>query len=203
MNPILEMEKQVESLKSVIESVHWQDNAVYAEWLSQQRYIVERSVPYLGLCMFHAHDFPDFQKRCRNHIGEEADHEVLLDKDLQKIGKSMTPELPETMLVHRTQYFQVSTQGALSFLGYIFFLEMLAPAFGPYVIKQRKGEATGFLNVHANEDEDHLSSAAQIFEKVDQKTREAILQNFKMSAASYTAMLEKIALMSKSKVLAA
>ena len=197
------MEKVISGCESLIHKINWKDTSTYGVWLSQQRYIVQRSVPYLGLCVFRAEEAPEFQSRCREHMGEESGHEKLLDQDLKTLGLARQSELAETKLVYQPQFYQISMQGPLSFLGYVFFLEMLAPAFGPTVIQSRKGLAVDFLKVHAHDDEDHLISAQQILGSLNVRVQEKVLQNFEMTAASYKFMLETIASMEKQNSLAA
>jgi hypothetical protein len=192
MNYIAEMERIIESMRPTFEKIRWDDPVVYANWLSQARYIAHRSTSFLGLCLFHSHDYPDFQKRCTAHIAEETGHERLIDNDLKRIGIQLLPELAETMSVYRTQYFQIVGLNPLSFVGYIFLLELLAPAYGQFIIDRSKSTGVSFLKVHSSADEDHIGQATKIFETLSASQRILVFDNFKMTHAAYKTMLEKI-----------
>lgn len=192
MQEIEIMEREIAKLKPLMESINWSNNNTYANWLSQAYYIAKRSTAYLGLCLFHSNKYPEFQKRCTQHIAEETGHEKLLTNDLKRIGYILLPELSETSAIYQPQYFRI-LENPLSFLGYVFLLELLAPAYGPYVMSQVPSDAQSFLKVHASADEDHIGEAKIMFESLNEETRKDVLDNFLMGLVSYKSMLEKIA----------
>lgn len=190
---IKQMEAIIESLRPQMEAVKWDDPFYYATWLSQAYYIANRSTSFLGLCLFHADKYPEFQKRCGQHIGEETGHEKLITNDLKQLGYPLLPELPSTMAVYQPQYFRIVAENPLSFVGYVFFLELLAPAYGPYVMNRVPNKkALSFLKVHTSADEDHIESATKILEIVPEEVRGKIMTNFQMSFESYRLMLAQI-----------
>lgn len=188
------MTKKVEALQPQIYGFDWNSPAAYAEWLSQAFYIARRSTSYLGLCMFHSEHLPEFQKRCAGHIQEELGHEKLIMNDIKNLGQSLRPELGPTQAVYQTQYFRIVADDATSFLGYVFFLELLAPIYGaPLVEKIQAKNALSFLKVHARADEDHIESAQQVLAMLNREQQEKVWTNFEMTAGSYSAMLTEIA----------
>lgn len=190
----MDFRREIESTRQYIDSIAWEKADQYAAWLSQQYYIVKRSTPYLGLCLFHSDKYPAFQKRCIQHINEEKGHEVLIENDLKALGWPLLAELPETASIYQTQHFRIVAQNPMSFLGYVFFLELLAPVYGPEVIeKVNNPKASNFLKVHAINDDDHLEEAAKIYETMTDELRHLVAANFLATKSSYQSMLKAIA----------
>lgn len=187
------MEEKVKGLYPYINSLNWTDENVYADWLSQAYYMVRKSVPYLGLCIYYSADIPEFMNRCKEHIAEESNHEKLILNDLKVLGRDLAPELSSTTNIYQTQFYKITHISPISFLGYVFLLELLAPMFGPHVISQvANKKALSFLKVHTNADEDHVESAKQVFNSLDRATQNLIYENFNSSLAAYKAMLVEL-----------
>lgn len=191
---IKKMESIIESLRPEMNAIPWDQDIYYANWLSQAYRIARRSTSFLGLCLFHSEKYPDFQKRCAGHIAEETGHERLIENDLKRLGLSLLPELPSTMAVYQPQYFRIVGENPLSFMGYVFFLELLAPAYGPHIMNCIPNKtAQSFLKVHTSADEDHIQSATEIYKTMSEEAREMAMANFLMTAESYSRMLKEIA----------
>ena len=187
------MNDTIESLRPLFNRVNWSDDRIYGLWLSQAYYIAKRSTSFLGLTMIHSHPYPEFLARCTDHISEETGHEKLILNDLKNLDLPLSAELPSTSAIYQTQYYRVVAENALSFVGYIFLLELLAPAFGPLIMDRCSNKkAITFLRVHASADEDHIGEATKILETMDNRTREMALSNFQMTAASYRQLLETL-----------
>lgn len=191
---ISEMHKTIEKIGPALKDLEWQNDLVYAGWLSQAYYIAKQSTSYLGLAMMHAAKYPAFHKRCTAHIAEETGHEKLIMNDLAQLGYSLFPELPMTSAVYQPQYYRIAVENPLSFIGYVLFLELLAPAYGPYVIDRVSNKkALSFLKVHTTADEDHVEEAAAQLAGLPEEVQRLALANFKMTAASYELMLINLA----------
>lgn len=189
------MKAGIDSLRPHIEAIDWSDQKTFALFSSQQYYMVKNSVPFLGLCVSKADQYPEFKERCIDHISEEKGHEKLIENDLKQLGIPLQPELHTTSAVYQTQYYQIMTKGPLAFLGYVFLLEMLAPAYAPYIMERvTNKKAMSFLKVHLAEDDGHLESAFKILEKLNENDRKAILDNFLMSLDAYEGMIKDVRL---------
>jgi hypothetical protein len=190
------MEAEINSMTTLMEKINWHKPEVYAAWLSQAYFIANRSTPLLGLCMFHSDKSPDFQKRCFQHMKEEMGHEKLILNDLKNMNKSLQPELASTMGIYQTQYFRITCESPLSFLGYIFLLELLAPVFGPSIINKAAESAPNslsFLKVHATADEHHIDEAREMLEKTPIEFHQQIFSNFMMSKNAYCNFMTDLA----------
>ncbi len=194
MNMVEQMERIIESMRPQFQAIRWEDDEVYAQWLSQVYYIARRSTSFLGLCLFHSDKYPDFQKRCTAHIAEETGHEKLIENDMKHLGQKFQPEMATAMAVYQTQYFRIVSENPLSFMGYVFFLELLAPAFGSYIMNRvGNKKSLSFLKVHTSADEDHIQSAIEIQKTMTEEQQKMAMTNFLMTAESYSQMLKQIA----------
>lgn len=200
---IKQMENEINQLKNLFEQIDWNDDEIYATWLSQCYYMVRYSTAYLGLCMFHSVRYPDFQRRCIEHISEENGHEVLILNDLKFLGMQLREELPETASIYQTQYYKISEENPVSFLGYIFMLELLAPAFGNQVMSKVKNKkALTFLKVHTVADEGHIEEAKAQISNLSGDLQKLVYNNFKTTYVSYVSLLKALAQLRKSNLAA-
>lgn len=189
-----EMKNAVESVKPSFDAIKWEDPIVYANWLSQSYYIASKSTAFLGLCLIHSEKYPEYQKRCTEHLREETGHEKLVLNDLKRLGSELWLELPETMAFYQPQYYQIVRQYPLAFMGYVFFLELLAPEVCPNIIERvTNKKALSFVKVHGVSDVDHIEKAVKILETMPDDLRELAMANFSMSYVSYKSMLKKVA----------
>ncbi|OFZ29709.1 MAG: hypothetical protein A2622_10835 [Bdellovibrionales bacterium RIFCSPHIGHO2_01_FULL_40_29] len=195
------MDKAIKELHPLIRQMEWENPSVYATWLSQIHHIVKTSVPYLGLTVYHSVNYPDFQKRCYEHIREELNHEKLIEADLKNLGIPMSRELPSTMLIYQPQHYQITMKNPLNFLGYIFFLELLAPAYCPEIMERVPNKkAISFLKLHGNEDEGHIKSAQQVLATLPTEIQQMVLSNFHMTQIAYREMLQEILIASRCQI---
>ena len=192
------VEKITMSIENSISQVNWENEEVYANFLAQTYYFVNHSIRLLSLSVCYIPESQrGFQDRFISHIEEESNHDLILLKDLQKLGKSIEdyPELPETKLLWQSQYYQVQNVNPLSLLGYILFLEALAVGAGERLYKEIKAhykKGFQFLKVHAEEDVDHVEKAYETIGKLDVITQKIILSNLEQSAHAYKHMIESL-----------
>ncbi|MEZ0390717.1 MAG: iron-containing redox enzyme family protein [Pseudobdellovibrionaceae bacterium] len=192
------MKKTVEQLmveiSPLILNYPWRDAVMYGHWLSQQYYIVRHSTPMLALSCGRSIDNPTYHRRCIEHLAEEKGHDRMLLNDLKILGRPLEAELPATRAFYGSQYYQIEHVNPVSFLGYILFLEALAITFGKETLAKASTttKALTFLKLHAEEDEGHLESAYQIISGLPPGDQKAIVENLKMSARSYEAMLQDL-----------
>jgi len=195
---IKKMEELVQEIRPSFEAIKWEDPKEYANWLSQAYFIARRSTSFLGLCLFHSEKYPEFQARCADHIAEETGHEKLLLNDIKVLNQELHKEMPSTMAFYQPQYFRIVAENPLSFLGYVFFLELLGPTFGDYLMERAAKadkRSLSFLKVHTHADEHHLESAMQVVLALPEKYQADMWTNFYMSRDSYRHMLDCMASM--------
>lgn len=171
----------------------FQDKQVYGDWLAQTYYFVCHSVPLLGYALSHIKD-PQLRRRFEKHIGEEEQHELLLKKDLERLGFGLEdfPEHPETQAFYQGQYYRVHFEGGVSLLGYILFLEGMAVHWGKGLheaLKAYHPQSLVFLHVHVSEDPEHLESALSSISKLSSEEQKSVINNFYYSHTIYKQIL--------------
>jgi hypothetical protein len=169
------------------------DREVYAQWLAQTYYFVRHSVPLLGYALPHLKNDVLKQRFC-SHMGEEDRHDLMLIKDLEKLGRDISefPEWGLTQGFYQSQYYRIQFEGATSFLGYILFLEALASGWGRDAYSSVKSvfpNATLFLRVHSEEDPAHVDEALSAILKLGPEEQQNIYRNMMYSAEIYQKMI--------------
>jgi pyrroloquinoline quinone (PQQ) biosynthesis protein C len=180
----------------------WTKRAAYMGWLAQTYHYVRHSTRLLAAA---AARFPltrpgdALHVRFGAHIGEEKRHELLCVRDIQALGGSIDacPELPTTRMFYEPQYYKVEHQAPSALLGYILPLEVIAPQSGARIIEQVSAafgkKSANFLQVHAQEDVEHVQRALGLLDALPNTERLLIEENMKQTALGYVNMLAAIA----------
>lgn len=187
------------SVEKMIKSLHeypWDNELAYAWFLSQTYYYVCHSTRLLAAsaARFSQED-QAFHRRFLKHTDEENSHELLALRDLQKLGYKIEdfPELPQTRTFYEIQYFKIEHYDPAAVMGYILALEAAAghefPAIKNKLLGLYPKECVKFIQVHADEDPDHVDKALQVVESLDPKRHLMINVNIEQSAIIYTDML--------------
>lgn len=184
----------------------YKDQRCYANWLAQTYYFVCHSTPLLGYALPHLHN-EGLRRHFEKHLGEEAKHDLLLVKDLERMGLKPTDfeELSSTKAFYHSQYYRISFEGGTSLLGYILFLEGLAAFWAneiPVQYKDQYKNSLLFLKVHGEEDPHHVSEAISAIENLSAREQEHILENLEYSYEIYQQMLHDVCRDSKKKEVA-
>lgn len=187
----------VNSMVEAFKKYPWENKQAYAEFLAQTYYYVCHSTRLLAVAAgrFNQED-QAFHKRFLKHTDEENSHELLALRDLQKLGFDISefPELPQTRTMYEIQYYKIEHIDPAALMGYILALETMAGiVLGP--VKERLFELYGqdcakFIQVHADEDPDHIQKALAVIEKLREGRHKAIDHNLEQSAICYVDMLE-------------
>jgi hypothetical protein len=179
--------------------VAWDDKATYADYLAQTYYYVCHSTRLLAAAAaLFGVDREKLHHRFLKHAAEERSHHLLAQRDLAKLGYSLSdfPELPSTSALYETQYYRIEHVGPLAMFGYILALEGNAVTYGPMAYaaaRKAHGDApTGFLRVHAEEDPSHLDTAFAMIEPLTADEQRLVLENTRFSVAMYDAFLRGI-----------
>lgn len=188
------MKFEFTDIESAIKSYPWSNQSAYANWLSQIYYIVRHSTPMLALACGRSLNNREFHLRCIEHLSEEKGHDKLILNDMKNMGVELYPELPSTMLVYQTQYYQIEHVNPTSFMGYIMFLELLATELGDFVyskVKDHSPKSVSFLKLHINEDKSHTQKGYDAISTMPENEKRFIIQNFEMTKVAYITMILK------------
>lgn len=172
------------------------DKDVYAEWLAQTYFFVRHSTSLLGYALPHLKN-EELRHHFEHHLGEEERHDLLLLKDLEKMGRKITDyqETYYTQAFYQSQYYRISFEGGTSLLGYILFLEGLAAHWAKDSYEGIKDVHKGsvlFLKVHAEEDPQHLQDAMKTIISLSDKEQEYIKNNLLFTETIYHRMIEEM-----------
>ena len=174
----------------------FKDPEIYVQWLAQTYYFVRHSVPLLGFAIPHLKN-DELKHRFEHHMGEEDRHDLMLIKDMNKMGHRMTefPEWALTQGFYQSQYYRIQFEGGTALLGYILFLEGLAASWAKDGYEQIKNVFPGsvlFLKVHAEEDPTHLDEAMNTILKLTSDEQQVILRNLHYTHEIYQKMFNKM-----------
>lgn len=178
------------------------DKDIYGEWLAQTYFFVRHSTSLLGQSMAHLKD-DHLRHHFELHIGEEKKHDLLVLKDIERLGKKIMDfeESHLTEAFYQSQFYRINFVEGTALLGYVLFLEGLAVTWGKSLYEELKTihpNSCLFLKVHAEEDPEHVKSAIETISKLSSDEREHIYKNLLYSHDIYHSMVEKI--MSKTSV---
>lgn len=190
--------EQMATLGDVLMDFPWQNEEVYAQWLSQTYHYVKYSTrllvfsgAYISLNDLSLHN------RFIDHAKEERNHEILLVKDLQAIRRNIKdyPEQYPVAGLYQSQFYWIQFQSPMAFFGYILFFEGLgslhAGKMYKEVIKYHGERAGTFLKVHHEEDQDHIEKAFSQIEQFSDKTQALVIQNFIQTSHLYGLLLKE------------
>jgi hypothetical protein len=168
----------------------------YAQWLAQTYFFVRHSTALLGFAMPHLKN-DDLRHHFEQHLAEEKRHDLILLKDLERLGYKIEDfkEHCLTKAFYQGQYFRISFNSGTSLLGYILLLEGLAVSWGQAVFEDIKDVHKGsslFLKVHAEEDPHHLDGAIKTILSLSKAEQDMIHENLLCSDELYESMIQKI-----------
>lgn len=189
--------KSIENMANIM-TFPWHDSSFYAAWLSQTYFYASRSTRLLLMAAAHMEmDLPVLHRRFSAHASEEKGHEVLARRDLEVLGYSLQKirEFPVTKAFYATQFYQVQNESAEILMGWILPLEGLAIENGAQIreiiVKAHPKAPTQFLNVHVDEDPDHLTSAFAALKTLPEGRQQAVIDNMTLTVDMYLKILEE------------
>lgn len=189
-------ESSLEIMSAGIRNFPWDDKRAYAEFLAQTYYYICHSTRLLAAsaARFSQED-QGMHKRFLHHTDEENSHELLALRDLQKLGYNIKdfPEMVQTRMLYEVQYYKVEHCDPAALMGYILALETLAGRDFKWLKEKVTGlygkECAKFIQVHADEDPDHIEKAVAVIEKLKESRLEQININIEETAVCYNNML--------------
>jgi hydroxymethylpyrimidine pyrophosphatase-like HAD family hydrolase len=172
------------------------DKFIYANWLAQTYYYVAHSTSLLGYSLPHLNKM-NFKRHFEKHLGEEAQHDLLVLKDLERLGFTLQdfPEQSLTQAFYQSQYYRIAFEGGSSLLGYILFLEAMTSDWGKLAydqIKKTHKNSALFLKVHAEEDPDHVEKAIQAIMELPHDDQGKVISNMYYSYEIYSKLIQSI-----------
>jgi Iron-containing redox enzyme len=171
----------------------------FADFMAQAYYWVANSTRLI--CLAAGRIDPSLEvvhRRMIDHAAEERGHHLVAQKDVEKLGFSLADfsELPSTAALYQTQYYQIEHVHPLAFFGYIVMLEGLSVLYGHEGLaiaeKAHGVDATRFLKMHANADEDHLPKAFAAVASFPPFLQDAARVNCARSIEYFRMMLREI-----------
>jgi thiaminase len=195
------LERSVAQIQAQSEHFPWTCRRAYGDWLAQTYYYVRHSTRLLAAASAR---FPQDERgdalhhRFAMHIAEEKRHEILAQRDLERLGFSLEafPERHATRMFYEPQYYKIEHQAPSVLFGYILPLEAIAPAQGPQVVRTVTAafgpKCASFLELHAREDEDHIEKALTLLQTVPLSESVLVLRNLEQSTFAYCMLLRDI-----------
>lgn len=187
-----EKNEMIEQLKKF----PWNDKKCYGDYLAQTYYYVFHSERLLALAGARMNEADrKLQRRFFEHLREENAHDLMVKKDLENLGFSLTdfPERPETKIFWETQYYKIEHQDPSYLLGYILLLEDVASSVCTWLYKEVEkyhGKTCGtFLRVHGEEDPGHVEDAIKAIQSLSTERQNNIYSNLYQSRIAYSMMI--------------
>ncbi len=191
-------ERTVEIASRAIRHYPWENKMAYAQFLAQTYYYVCHSIRLLAAsaARFDQKD-QVLHRRFLKHAEEENSHELIALRDLQKLGYKIEdfPEFAQTKTMYEIQYFKIEHIDPVALMGYILVLETMAgrdfkwlkekltPLYGKECVK--------FVQVHADDDPDHIVKALEIVKDLRTERLKEINVAMEQSAICYSDMLKE------------
>jgi hypothetical protein len=187
----------VASMSQAIRNYPWENKEAYAQFLAQTYYYICHSTRLLAAsaARFSQAD-QGMHKRFLHHTDEENSHELLALRDLQKLGYQIKnfPETAETKTLYEVQYYKIEHIDPAALMGYILALETMAGNDFKWLKEKLTclygKECVKFVQVHADEDPDHIEKALKVIEGLSPERLPCIDINIRQTALCYSSMLE-------------
>ena len=189
-------DREIESFGRKLFSFPWENESFYANWLAQTYYFALNSTRMLSLAAGEATlDEQELHRRFVAHVSEEINHEIMAVRDLGNLGfdVSKMQESRATKDFYGHQFNVIREHGPSAFMGWVLFLEGISAIHGPRLLTEVSPfgpDATLFLKVHAEDDQDHIDSAFDVVNLVPEAKLDLVLQNMLKSSSGYEAILE-------------
>lgn len=191
-------DQEIKQLGRQVVEAPWKNKEFYAYWLAQTYYFVKDNTRLLMLCGSRV-DLKDQRTHHRliEHCAEEKGHEMLLVRDLAKLGYKVTdfPQLPATAGFYQSQYYWIEHRHPMAFFGYIILLEGLGAEYAPKVFRQVQeahgASAATFLRVHGEEDISHIQNAFKELEGLAADVSQMVEENFVLGVGLYSSMVRE------------
>ncbi|KYG63707.1 hypothetical protein AZI86_12825 [Bdellovibrio bacteriovorus] len=180
---------------AAVQKYPWHDRDFYAAWLAQTYYYSSMScnVLLMGAAKCGPKQAP-MQRRLSKHSTEERGHEILALRDLTDMGfkPEQIGEFPVTTALYAVQLYKLQNVSVEPLMGWILPLEGIAVEFGKAIREQvaKANYPTRFLDIHVDEDPDHVESAFKTAETLDPDKLADTMKNMEMTRDFYLGILD-------------
>lgn len=176
-------DKIMAEANTIAKEFPWHDKESYAKHVAHCFYNARQTPVLLSLAGARLQEYPNLQRRCFTHLGEEQGHEMLAINDLKALGLSIKdfPEMQETAALYHSQIYMIEHKSPIMVWGAVLGLEGWSALNGPFiyeqVVKAHGPKAATFRKVHKDNDEGHLASAFKTISELDSKNQNLIVQS--------------------------
>lgn len=191
-------DKEVQAMTSRIPDVPWENPVAYAEWLAQTYFLVRHTTRFVALAAGRtAVEDRETHYAMVHHLKEEANHDLVALRDIKALDDSIENhvEFPETRLIRNNQYYWIENGHPMALNGYALLLEGLSVKMGPAILERLKNspnkDATAFLKLHVEVDQDHYADGLEHLVKAPEPIMRQIFANLEESSLLYIRMLER------------
>lgn len=188
--------RQVMDQMAAMLNYPWEKPEFYAAWLSQTYYYTSRSSRLLLMASARCDmNQSILHRRFSTHATEEKGHEILAQRDLADMGydAKTLPEFSVTTSFYATQFYKIQNECSENFMGWIFPLEGIAVEHCGQIRDRLRaaGLPTRFLDVHVDEDVDHVESAFKAVKNLTPEQEKGLLTNMDLTKDMYLMMLDE------------
>lgn len=189
----------VKQMENGIEAYPFENEEAYAHFLAQTYYMVRHTTRILTISAGRMPlELNQFHQFYLHHLREENGHEQLALNDLEVLGWNIQdlPEAMHTQFIVQSQYYWLDRSPFGAF-GYAWCLECLAVRKGREVIQRVQpihgSECHTFLQVHAEEDVDHIEENEMRARAIPANYYEKLISNIEQTGYLYPAILNEVA----------
>jgi len=189
------MQRWLPAMEAAVDAFPWDREPAYRDWLAQTYYYSARSVPLLGAMMAHGVAGSSLFDWCVRAVGEELHHEQLALADLRALGGSLDehPQSASCRWLWEPQFCKAAHDAPEHCTGYVLMLESLAATRANAMAEAaRQPDASRFLRVHHQKDEQHSAALCALIETFDAAHVPDIVANMEQTARAYIALLADI-----------
>jgi uncharacterized ferritin-like protein (DUF455 family) len=189
---------ELENIKNEFDKINWADPNKYAEFLAQTYFYARYTTRILALAGVRVPlEERKLHARLLTHAGEERGHDKMILNDLKALGRDIGEfeSKPFTSACFQTQYYLIEHVNPMALYGFILLLEGVSLACGPELYEKVTANfknATTYLKVHIEEDEDHVAQNLKAIETMNPHLLKAIHENLVQTSGFYIGMLRDV-----------
>jgi hypothetical protein len=190
--------RQFRSALDYFRTLDFTNADLYANWLAQTYYFVSHSVRLSALGASRLDVDHPLSKRMVAHTREEAGHHLLAKRDIEALGRKLDdfPQFGVTSAFYQAQYYVVLFEDPAHLIGQILMLEAVSVELGAWMydlVRDKFGDdASRFVKVHAQEDQDHVQHALAAVRALPPAQQQGVAKNFRQACEMYSLILRTI-----------
>lgn len=196
--------KAIEEMSQCIDSMPWENEEFYAQFLAQTYFYVRNATRVLAKAAYRCtHEEEPIHKNLIKSINEEKNHEIMATNDLLALGKNILDykENPATTAYYSTLLSAIDFDGPYALFGYFVTLEGLGAIGADNLLARLNAKyskkASQFLRVHIRVDEHHFTDGLNFIERLPADKRNTIIHHIEVSKQLYINLVHGVLLQSK------